>query len=67
MNPNNREIVVRANGWVWDALALMLIAFKLLGVIDWPWWMVVLPMGVNLIPLLVIVIVAFWAAVRRNW
>lgn len=37
-----------------EALQLMFIAFKLLGVIDWPWWQVLFPIIFSLVILLLL-------------
>ncbi|MBR3160080.1 MAG: hypothetical protein IKF14_13435 [Atopobiaceae bacterium] len=29
-----------------DLLAVMFIAFKIVGVVDWPWWVVLMPIWV---------------------
>lgn len=37
-----------------EALQLMFIAFKLLGVIDWPWWLVLFPIIFSVVILLLL-------------
>lgn len=39
-----------------EALQLMFIAFKLLGVIDWPWWLVLFPIIFPLVILILLIL-----------
>lgn len=46
-----------------DLLAVMFIAFKIVGVVDWPWWVVLMPIWV---PIAIIVIVFIILAIANS-
>ena len=49
---------IKAGGFgFFDGLALLFIAFKLAGIINWSWWVVLLPMIVPLTILLFLILV----------
>lgn len=49
-----------------DLLGLLFIALKLMGVIDWDWWVVLIPVWLPLVMLLVLATL-YVIAVRNNW
>jgi hypothetical protein len=51
----------------WGALALMFIAFKLTGYIDWSWWWVLAPLWVPIVLALAIVCVIFLISLVLDW
>ena len=54
----------------WGALQVLFIALKLMGYIDWPWWMVFWPLLVD-VGIVVVICVAYAVAAiiyeRRKW
>ena len=54
----------------WGAMQILFIALKLMGYIDWPWWMVFWPLLVDVcIVVLFFIYVAVLTAIdkRRKW
>ena len=49
-----------------EHLAILLIALKLCGVIDWSWWLVLVPLWIGGVMLLVIVLL-MWILGRKGW
>ena len=49
-----------------EHLAILLIALKLCGVIDWSWWLVLFPLWIGGVMLLVIVLL-MWILGRKGW
>jgi len=43
----------------------LLSVLKLLSVLDWPWWVVALPVGILLTPVVLMAIVAYWVESRK--
>lgn len=58
-----------SDGWFLPALTLLLIAFKLLGVIDWSWWWVTAPLWfpIAAVVLLLILFLAVGASVSVGY
>ena len=63
MNSNNRNASSGGIGF-FGLLAIVLITLKLLGVIDWAWWIVLAPLWGS-VAFTVLIIVVIVAIVRR--
>lgn len=54
---NNNDVGMGFLGW----LQLLLIALKLLGKIDWSWWVVLLPFEIDVIAIIVVLVITYFS------
>lgn len=54
---NNNDVGMGFLGW----LQLLLIALKLLGKIDWSWWVVLLPFEIDVIAIIVALVITYFS------
>ncbi len=54
---NNNDVGMGFIGW----LQLLLIALKLLGKIDWSWWVVLLPFEIDVIAIIVALVITYFS------
>ena len=70
-NSNNNRGTSASGGMdILGVLQIIFIVFKLVGVINWSWWLVLIPtwinLGITLLIILVIIIVAIIMANKRK-
>ena len=67
---NNRGSATGGGMGILGVLQIIFIVLKLVGVINWSWWLVLIPtwinLGLSLLLILILVIVLFIIVLRRN-
>ena len=67
---NNRGTSTGYGMGILGVLQIIFIVLKLVGVINWSWWLVLIPtwinLGLSLLFILILVIVLFITVLRRN-
>ena len=55
MNEYNRNYLPFVGCWPLRVMLLVLVSIKLIGIIDWSWWLVLVPIWANIIIAVVVV------------